>query len=642
MPGARSTCRQPQISSSLWQPSASSRTSSASSTRPGSRGRSSSSTSSARGEHSRRRTAAIAAPRRSARLLSAGLPQASTSDRSTEVTGSPSTRRRCQSTPRPRWRTTPTDARPLAPTATVTCTGPGGGGRSPHSASAVVWLATASVACSAAAALVRHWAAADGVAYCAGPSRTSRPSDTQARRVVGLICRVSSSQVVQPSGPTTAAGSGRTRQACPATPPRRPQRTRPVDTGGQWAPTVSSTHPKWQLAHTVAARESRNGPSPGGNGPFLSGSGGLLAGGAGGLAGHDRRVHVLQHDVLGDDDGGDVLPAGDVVHDRLEDLLHDRPQPTGTGAPQDGLVGDRLQGVVGELQLHPVELEQPAVLTHQRVLRLGQDVDQRLAVQLLHAGDHRQSADELRDHAELQQVLGHDLGEGVGLLDLGLAADLGAEADALLAGARLDDLVQPGERATHDEQHVGGVDLDELLMRVLAAPLGRHRGRRPLEDLQQRLLHALTGDVPGDRRVLALAGDLVDLVDVDDPGLGPLDVVVGGLDELEQDVFDVLTDVPGLGERGGVGDGEGDVEHPSQGLRQVGLAAPGRAHQQDVGLGELYALVAAAAFATGLDPLVVVVDRNSEGALGLVLADDVLLEEVVDLLGLRQLVELEV
>src|SRR3712207_8470935 len=34
--------------------------------------------------------------------------------------------------------------------------------------------------------------------------------------------------------------------------------------------------------------------------------------------------------------------------------------------------------------------------------------------------------------------------------------------------------------------------------------------------------------------------------------------------------------------------------------------------------------------------------RSGEGALGLVLADDVLLEEVVDLLGLGQLVELEV
>ena len=85
----------------------------------------------------------------------------------------------------------------------------------------------------------------------------------------------------------------------------------------------------------------------------------------------------------------------------------------------------------------------------------------------------------------------------------------------------------------------------------------------------------------------ALAGDLVDLVDVDDAGLGALDVVVGGLDQLEQDVLDVLTDVAGLGQRGGVGDRERHVEHPGQGLGQVGLAAAGGADEHDVGLGQL-------------------------------------------------------
>ena len=124
-----------------------------------------------------------------------------------------------------------------------------------------------------------------------------------------------------------------------------------------------------------------------------------------------------------------------------------------------------------------------------------------------------------------------------------VGAQLGGEADALLADPALDDLVDAGERTTADEQDVGGVDLDELLVGVLAAPLRRHRGGGALQDLQQGLLHALAGDVTGDRRVLGLAGDLVDLVDVDDPGLGLLDVVVGGLDQLEQDVLDVLADV---------------------------------------------------------------------------------------------------
>ena len=177
-------------------------------------------------------------------------------------------------------------------------------------------------------------------------------------------------------------------------------------------------------------------------------------------------------------------------------------------------------------------------------------------------------------------------------------------------------------------------------MRVLAPALRRNGGGRALEDLQQRLLHALAGDVTRDRRVVGLAGDLVDLVDVDDPGLGLLDVVVGGLDQLQQDVLDVLADVAGLGERRRVGDGEGDVEDAGEGLGEQRLAAAGRAEQQDVGLLQLGEL-GVRLLPGHLYALVVVVDRDGQRSLGALLADDVLVEDRVDLLRLGQGVELE-
>src|SRR6202000_2957564 len=154
------------------------------------------------------------------------------------------------------------------------------------------------------------------------------------------------------------------------------------------------------------------------------------------------------------------------------------------------------------------------------------------------------------------------------------------------------------------------------------------------------LLYAFAGHVAGDRGVLALAGDLVDLVDVDDAGLGAFDVVVGGLDQLEQNVLHVFTDITGLGQRGGVGDRERDVEHLGQGLGQVGLSAAGGAQHQDVGLGQLDQLAGAgvATLLTGLDALVVVVNRDREGALGGVLTDDVALQEFPDLGRLGKLV----
>ena len=94
--------------------------------------------------------------------------------------------------------------------------------------------------------------------------------------------------------------------------------------------------------------------------------------------------------------------------------------------------------------------------------------------------------------------------------------DVGLEAERLLAGAPLDLLVEADERAAADEQDVRRVDLEELLVRVLAPALRRNVGDGAFEDLQQRLLDAFARHVAGDRGVLVLAADLVDFVDVDD------------------------------------------------------------------------------------------------------------------------------
>src|SRR5204863_9775067 len=110
------------------------------------------------------------------------------------------------------------------------------------------------------------------------------------------------------------------------------------------------------------------------------------------------------------------------------------------------------------------------------------------------------------------------------------------ESEGLLAAVDtlLDDGLDALECAPADEEDISGIDLNEVLMRMLASTLRRHVGDAALNDLQERLLHAFAGNVAGDRRIGALAGDVVDLVDVDDAPLGAADVVVGSLNETEE------------------------------------------------------------------------------------------------------------
>src|SRR5256886_632546 len=239
----------------------------------------------------------------------------------------------------------------------------------------------------------------------------------------------------------------------------------------------------------------------------------------------------------------------------------------------------------------------------------------------------------------LDQVLGLDVVEQIApvraVIDV---AHLGGEADTALLSAVEDDLLEAREGTAANEQDIAGVDLQEFLLRVLAAALRRHRGNRALDELQQRLLHALARDVAGDRGIVRFARDLVDLIDVDDAGLRLLDVVIALLQQLLDDVLDVLADVAGFGERCRVGNGERHVQEARQRLGEQGLAAPRRADQQNVALGDLDIALGARGGGAGLQALVVIVDRDREHLLGALLADDVLVENLLDFVGLGELV----
>ncbi len=161
-------------------------------------------------------------------------------------------------------------------------------------------------------------------------------------------------------------------------------------------------------------------------------------------------------------------------------------------------------------------------------------------------------------------------------------------------------------------------------MRMLASALRRDVRNRAFEDLQQRLLDAFARHIASDGGVLVLAANLVDFIDVDDAGLGARHIAVGGLQQLQNDIFDIFADVSGFGQRGRVHDGKRHIEHARQGLRHQRFAAAGGADQQDVRFGQLHI---AGAGAVHLDALVVVVDGHRQLLLGGFLADDIFVQK---------------
>src|SRR5207248_9491998 len=131
-----------------------------------------------------------------------------------------------------------------------------------------------------------------------------------------------------------------------------------------------------------------------------------------------------------------------------------RAQRAATRASLQRDLGDLAERVRRDRELDVVELEEALILLHERVARTREDLDQRVFVEVVHEGRDRETSDELGDESVLEEILRHHLLEDLADVLLFELADVGAEADALASDARLDDLLESGERTAADEQDV--------------------------------------------------------------------------------------------------------------------------------------------------------------------------------------------
>ena len=342
-----------------------------------------------------------------------------------------------------------------------------------------------------------------------------------------------------------------------------------------------------------------------------------------------HRLVLAEDGSLCDDALGDVFFVGKVEHDVFHDALHDCAEAAGAGVLAHGDAGDLAEGFGLEDEVDAVGLHELLVLSDQGVFGFGQDSDKCFFVELVEGDEDGKPADKFGGQAEFDEVLRCEVTElfREGFLCFGIEGR--AEAEGVLAGRIGKEFLDSGKSTAADEENVARIELDALLVGVLAAALGRDGCHGALEYLEEGLLDAFAGHVAREGRVLAFAGDLVDLVDVDDAALSFLDVVVGRLEQPDEDVFDVFADVAGFGEGRRVGDRKRNAEGLGQRLDEVGLARAGRADHQNIALLKLDIRIGHA-----VDALVVVVDGHGDRFFGAVLADNVLVEELDDLAGL--------
>src|SRR3546814_2499546 len=108
--------------------------------------------------------------------------------------------------------------------------------------------------------------------------------------------------------------------------------------------------------------------------------------------------HILvEYDVI------DAVERRQVEHGVEQYAFQYRTKPARAGLALDRAARDRRKRILGKAQLHALHVEQLLILLDKRVLRLGEDLDERRLVKVFQGRDHRQTADALRNEAELDR-----------------------------------------------------------------------------------------------------------------------------------------------------------------------------------------------------------------------------------------------
>src|SRR5699024_9160089 len=80
-----------------------------------------------------------------------------------------------------------------------------------------------------------------------------------------------------------------------------------------------------------------------------------------------------------------------------------------------------------------------------------------------------------------------------------------AETDHFVAEAAFNNIFHTVERSAEDEENICRVDLDRLLVRMLASALRRYTCSSSFKNFKERLLHAFTGYVSRNRSIFAIS-----------------------------------------------------------------------------------------------------------------------------------------
>ena len=199
---------------------------------------------------------------------------------------------------------------------------------------------------------------------------------------------------------------------------------------------------------------------------------------------------MIRNDFLRHLTSRNALNRRHLIHHVAHDALDDGAQSACPRLVRKCFLGNEVQCILLERQTYTVHIQKSLELLDKCIFRLREDTHHRRFIQRTEGDNDGQATNKFGNEPVLHQILRDHLAERFADGDTLLGSHLGAEPHLLLPKTGLNDFLDPVECAAADEKDIRRIDLQKLLLWVLAPALRRYGRRCPLKDLEQPLLYA--------------------------------------------------------------------------------------------------------------------------------------------------------
>ena len=171
------------------------------------------------------------------------------------------------------------------------------------------------------------------------------------------------------------------------------------------------------------------------------------------------------------------------IHKGHHGIFENTAQTSCAGFFFDSQFRNCMQCIVGKIEIDVIDFECFLILLDECVPGLGEYLNQGIFVERMKCRNDGQTAYKFWNHAEFEQIFG--LKRTVQRFDIAFffCLNIGVKADRRRARARFNDIFKADKCAAADEQNIGRIDAQKLLLRVFAAAFGRHCGDRTFDNL---------------------------------------------------------------------------------------------------------------------------------------------------------------